>query len=119
VDTRIVARIVAAAYFIVVAASHWAAPLTSATHMDLAPRALTLYAGLSTLRMTLTYLLALTFSLIYARIAARNRAAERVMVPLLDILQRIPILSFLPASCWPWSRSSRAATWGWTWRLAC
>ena len=36
------------------------------------------------------------FSLIYGYYAARNRTAERVMMPLLDVLQSVPILSFLP-----------------------
>jgi NitT/TauT family transport system permease protein len=96
VDALIVLIVVAAAYGIVVAASRWVAPFTPATHIDLSVRSLPLYAGLSTLRMALAYVLSLAFSLIYARIAAASRRAERVMVPLLDILQSIPILSFLP-----------------------
>jgi NitT/TauT family transport system permease protein len=80
----------------VVAASRWVAPLAPSTTIDLSPRSLPLYAGLSTLRMALAYLLSLVFSLVYARIAAASRGAERVMVPVLDILQSIPILSFLP-----------------------
>jgi NitT/TauT family transport system permease protein len=96
VDALIIAIIVAVAYFIVVAASRWVAPLTPATHIDLSPRALPLYAGLSTLRMTLAYVLSLVFSLVYARIAVARHGAERLMIPLLDILQSIPILSFLP-----------------------
>jgi NitT/TauT family transport system permease protein len=47
--------------------------------------------------MILGYLLALVFTLVYGHIAATNRRAEMVMVPILDILQSIPILSFLPA----------------------
>jgi NitT/TauT family transport system permease protein len=46
--------------------------------------------------MAIAYLLALAFSLAYARIAAGSRAAERFMLPLLDILQSVPILSFMP-----------------------
>ncbi len=46
--------------------------------------------------MILAYLLSLVFTLIYGHIAATNRRAEVVMVPVLDILQSIPILSFLP-----------------------
>jgi NitT/TauT family transport system permease protein len=46
--------------------------------------------------MILGYLLALIFTLIYGQIAATRRRAETVMIPLLDILQSIPILSFLP-----------------------
>ena len=78
------------------AASRWAAPLTPSTHIDTSPRSLPLYAGLSTLRMALAYLLSLGFSLVYARVAVMNRMTERLMVPVLDILQSIPILSFLP-----------------------
>jgi NitT/TauT family transport system permease protein len=96
VDSLLVLVIVAAAYGIVVAASRWAAPLTPATHIDLSPSVLPLYAGLSTFRMALAYVLSLVFSLVYARVAFASRPAERVMVPLLDILQSIPILSFLP-----------------------
>src|SRR5207247_1529847 len=36
------------------------------------------------------------FTLIYGRIAAYNKRAEKIMVPLLDILQSIPVLGFLP-----------------------
>jgi NitT/TauT family transport system permease protein len=96
VDPVIVVVIVAAVYGLVTAASHWTAPLTPTATIDLSPRALPGYAFLSTLRMALAYLLSLVFTLIYARIAAARRGAERVMVPLLDILQSIPILSFLP-----------------------
>ncbi|HEY7780263.1 MAG TPA: ABC transporter permease subunit [Ktedonobacterales bacterium] len=96
IDVVLIAAVIAVAYGVVVAASRWAAPLTPSTRIDLAPSALPLYAGLSTLRMALAYLLALVFSLAYARAAVASRGAERVMLPLLDILQSIPILSFLP-----------------------
>lgn len=91
VDVVLILVIVAAAYGIVVAASRWAAPLTPATQISLAPSALSLYAGLSTFRMAAAYVLSLLFSLVYARVAVASRPAERVMIPLLDILQSIPI----------------------------
>ncbi len=96
VDGIVVLMIVAAAYGIVVAASRWATPLTPTSQISLSPSMLPLYAGLSTFRMVVAYLLLLVFSLVYARIAVASKVAERVMVPLLDILQSIPILSFLP-----------------------
>ncbi len=96
IDGLLILVIVAAASGIVVAASRWATPLTPATQIDLSPSALPLYAGLSTFRMAAAYLLSLVFSLVYARVAVASKMAERVMVPLLDILQSIPILSFLP-----------------------
>ncbi|MBX3057155.1 MAG: ABC transporter permease subunit [Anaerolineae bacterium] len=64
--------------------------------ISLAPRALPWYAALSVGRMTAAYALSLLFTLVYGRIAAYNRRAERVMMPLLDVLQSVPILSFLP-----------------------
>jgi len=52
--------------------------------------------------MMLAYLLSLVFTLIYGRIAATNRSAEVVMVPLLDILQSIPFSHFCQLSPWRW-----------------
>src|SRR5947209_276949 len=83
--------------FIVVAATRWAAPLTPAVKIDLSPTVLPLYAGYSLLRMLPGYLLSLIFTLVYGRIAATHHRAETIMIPILDILQSIPILSFLPA----------------------
>jgi NitT/TauT family transport system permease protein len=54
------------------------------------------YALLSTGRMAVAYVLSLLFSLVYGYVAVRNRAAGRIMMPILDVLQSIPILSFLP-----------------------
>ncbi len=58
--------------------------------------ALPWYALLSTGRMALAYGLSLSFSLIYGYAAAHNRTAEKLLMPLLDVLQSVPILSFLP-----------------------
>jgi len=58
--------------------------------------ALPWYAMLSTGRMAAAYLLSLLFSLAYGYAAAHNRTAEKVLLPLLDVLQSVPILSFLP-----------------------
>jgi NitT/TauT family transport system permease protein len=62
----------------------------------LSPRALPWYALLSIGRMLAAYVLSLTFTLSYGYAAAHNRTAERVLMPLLDVLQSVPILSFLP-----------------------
>lgn len=64
--------------------------------ITLAPQALPWYALFSTARMTVAYILSLLFSLFYGYSAARNRAARTVLMPLLDVLQSVPILSFLP-----------------------
>jgi NitT/TauT family transport system permease protein len=64
--------------------------------ITLAPSALPWYALLSLGRMAAAYLLSLLFSLTYGYAAVRNRMAGRVLMPLLDVLQSVPILSFLP-----------------------
>ena len=54
------------------------------------------YALLSTRRVAVAYILSLVFSLVYGYVAARNLTAERILMPLLDVLLSAPILSFLP-----------------------
>ena len=97
IDLVVFLGVVAAITLLVLAASRWTAPLTPNIAISLSPAVLPAYAGYSLLRMLLAYLLSLVFTLIYGHIAANNRRAERVMIPLLDILQSVPILSFLPA----------------------
>ncbi|WP_234124014.1 ABC transporter permease [Clostridium hydrogenum] len=55
------------------------------------------YALLSVGRMAGAYILSLIFTLVYGYIASHNKRAEAIMIPILDILQSIPVLSFLPA----------------------
>ena len=64
--------------------------------IDLSPSSLPWYTMLSLGRLTASYALSILFSLVYGYIAARSRAAERIMLPVLDVLQSVPILSFLP-----------------------
>jgi NitT/TauT family transport system permease protein len=64
--------------------------------ISLAPSALPWYALLSLGRMTVAYVLALLFSLAYGYAAARHGTARMLLMPLLDVLQSVPILSFLP-----------------------
>ncbi len=64
--------------------------------ITLAPAALPWYTLLSVGRMAVAYLLSLIFSLFYGYAAARNHTARIVLMPLLDVLQSVPILSFLP-----------------------
>jgi len=96
VDALMLCVVAAVSYGIMRAAAEWRAPLSPNVRVSLSAWHLPYYAGLSTLRMTLAYLLSMAFSIAYARIAAGSRTAERLMIPLLDILQSIPILSFMP-----------------------
>ena len=68
----------------------------SGPEISLSPRALPWYTLLSVGRMAAAYFLSMLFSLFYGYTAARNRSARMVLMPLLDILQSVPILSFLP-----------------------
>ena len=57
---------------------------------------LPLYASYSIVRMAIAYVLSLTFAIAYGYTAAYNKRFEPWMVAVLDILQSIPVLSFLP-----------------------
>ena len=74
----------------------WFGPFTPTVEISRSVRALPAYAGYSLLRIAIAYVLSLIFALVYGYVAAYNARAERFMVPLLDVLQSIPVLSFLP-----------------------
>ncbi|MGI0045565.1 MAG: ABC transporter permease subunit [Nitrosotalea sp.] len=56
------------------------------------------YSGYSLVRMTIGIIISYIFAISYGVIAARNKKAEKVMMPILDILQSVPILGFFPAA---------------------
>jgi NitT/TauT family transport system permease protein len=68
---------------------------TRQPQISLSPAALPLYALRTTARMMLALLASLLFTLTYATIAAKSRRAETVLIPLLDVLQSVPILGYL------------------------
>jgi NitT/TauT family transport system permease protein len=74
----------------------WLGPAMPAAQISQSPRALPLYALYSLVRIVVAYALSLVFALGYGYLAANSRRAEVILVPLLDILQSIPVLSFLP-----------------------
>src|SRR6201993_4808892 len=63
--------------------------------ISLDPRQLPEYALRTVLRMGCALIASLVFSLVYATVAAKSRQAEKVLIPILDILQSVPILGFL------------------------
>src|SRR5215813_10021793 len=81
---------------VVAFAHYWAGPVSARAEISLSPAALPKYALFSLLRIAGAYTLSFAFTLVYGYIAAYNRKAERIMLPLLDTLQSIPVLSFLP-----------------------
>jgi NitT/TauT family transport system permease protein len=83
-------------YGLLSVARDWSGPVNAHVAIRLDPRALPAYALLSVARIAVAYFLSLVVALGYGSLAAHNRAAERLLIPLLDTLQSIPVLSFLP-----------------------
>ena len=87
-----------------IAASLWALAKLAAQaptvirgpNISLDKSALPLYAGLSIARMVAAYILSLIFTFIYGYYAASDKRRERILMPILDVLQSIPILAYLP-----------------------
>jgi NitT/TauT family transport system permease protein len=95
-DVIMFAAGIALFYGVVTVGRGWLGPFTPSVEISRSPWALPAYAGYSLLRITIAYLLSLGFALAYGYIAAYNLRAERFMIPLLDVLQSIPVLVFLP-----------------------
>ena len=72
------------------------APFSQAVKIDLSPAALPRYTLFSLLRGTLALVVSYVFSFVFGWAAASSARAERFLLPLLDILQSIPVLGFLP-----------------------
>jgi NitT/TauT family transport system permease protein len=83
-------------YGVAMVGRSWLGPFTPTVEISRSLRALPAYAGYSLLRITIAYGLSLGFALVYGYVAANNARAERFMLPLLDVLQSIPVLAFLP-----------------------
>ena len=89
--------VIGAMVLIVYGGEQTTAPLSAleVAPVSLDPVNLPLYALRTTLRMLLAIVCSIVFTFIYAALAAKSRRAEMVLIPLLDILQSVPILGFL------------------------
>ncbi len=97
VDVLLLAAAAAVLYALLAVAPRELHRVTPSVTIDLRPSALPHYALLSFMRMCGGYVVSLAFTFVVGYAAARNHAAGRIIVPALDILQSIPVLSFLPA----------------------
>ena len=70
-------------------------PVSGASGITLDPAALPGYALRTALRMLAALMCSLIFTLTYATAAAKSRRAEMILIPILDILQSVPILGFI------------------------
>jgi NitT/TauT family transport system permease protein len=97
VDVLVVATLVGLLFGLTSLARQWRGEFHPSVVIDLDNGwALVGYTYLSLSRGLIAYVLSLGFSLVYGYWAARDHVAERVLVPLLDVLQSIPVLCFLP-----------------------
>ncbi len=74
----------------------WTGAPRPTVSIDLSPWALPRYTLFSLSRGLLAYCLSLGFTLVYGYWAAKDRLAGRLLIPLLDVLQSIPVLGFMP-----------------------
>jgi NitT/TauT family transport system permease protein len=95
-DLSVAAIGLAVFYAIVRIAMFWAGPPSEQMVVSLSPRALPQYAFYSVVRIFLAYVLSIVFAVSYGYLAAYNKRVEAFMIAALDILQSIPVLSFLP-----------------------
>ncbi len=95
-DLAVAALCLAAFFGVLKIAQFWASSAQPEFLVSLSPQSLPLYAFYSVVRIGLAYLLSLVFAIAYGYIAAYNQRAEALMIAALDILQSIPVLSFLP-----------------------
>ena len=77
-------------------AAYWMGTAVPVSHVTENARSLPVYAFYSVMRIGIAFVVSLVFAIAYGYIAARNARAEAWMVAVLDILQSIPVLSFLP-----------------------
>ncbi len=84
-------------FFISLGASQMSAPyhLGAPLPITLALRALPGYALRTVLRLFIALFFSLLVTFVIGTLAAKNKRAEKILIPTIDILQSVPVLSFL------------------------
>ena len=96
IDLGVAACALAAFFAVVSTGVYWFEKPIPVAQISSSFAALPVYAFYSIVRMTIAYFLSLAFAIAYGYTAAYNPRIEPWMVAVLDILQSIPVLSFLP-----------------------
>jgi NitT/TauT family transport system permease protein len=96
-DILVFAAVLAVFYGVLTIAHYWLGQAVPVTEISRSLWSLPKYAFYSLVRMALAYFLSLFFAVTYGTIAAKNRRLQPFMIAILDILQSIPVLSFLPS----------------------
>ncbi len=96
VDVAVLFGLGALVYMLIQGGRQWSGTYRQVVEIDLSPWALPRYTMFSVFRNFVAYGISLVFTLIFGRLAAVSRRTESVLVPVLDILQSVPVLGFLP-----------------------
>jgi NitT/TauT family transport system permease protein len=96
VDVSVAAALLAGFYAILWVAKFWFSSAIPEVEIHRSPAHLPLYAFYSVVRIFFAYALSLVFAIAYGYTAAYNKRLETLLIATLDILQSIPVLSFLP-----------------------
>ncbi len=96
IDLLILFFILGVLSIVIYIASGWRYEMQPVVEISLNPINLPIYAANSLTRIFFAYILSLLFSIWYGYTASRSKIHEKIMIPLLDVLQSIPVLSFLP-----------------------
>jgi NitT/TauT family transport system permease protein len=96
IDISVAAGLLAGFYAILWVAKFWFSSAIPEVEIYRSPSHLPLYAFYSLVRIFVAYALSLIFAVAYGYTAAYNKRLEALMIAVLDILQSIPVLSFLP-----------------------
>ena len=94
-DVLVLVLILIGIFSLIEMGRQWHQPFQREVAINLSPWYLPYYTLLSFSRGAIAYVLSFVFTLFYARWAAYDRQAERFLIPLLDILQSLPLAAFL------------------------
>jgi len=96
-DTFALFIVAAVLVFIAWGSAEMTAPLSALNQspVSLLPDHLPEYAMRTTLRMLIAVVVSLLFTLIYATLAAKSYKAGQILIPILDVLQSVPVLGYI------------------------
>jgi len=95
-DAMVILAGLAILFGLVILGRQWTGVHRPVVDIDLSPWALPKYTFFSMMRGLAAYVVSLGFTLVYAFWAAKDERAEKLLIPILDILQSIPVLGFMP-----------------------
>lgn len=96
IDILAIGIIFAIFYFIFVGSKSYSKELFEKREIVLSLKYLPLYSFYSILRIFIAFIISFVFAIVYGYLAFKNKTLEVFLIPILDVLQSIPVLSFLP-----------------------